>query len=419
MRKITVILLIIVGNLVCFSQIKTNKVKWVYNNLDLNSVTENSGSSTVYGEHGEILRVDEPSEHLKFKGIPITGTKDEFGKKLIQKGIRGRKNFRDKQIFFKSKGVDCQVLLYNPPYLLFTFYGDDDDQSNKMSVVNQEYIFWKNKKSNINVNNFIMNLRKEIIRGYNCISREDFSEYDFYFSPSIYSLYKISDESKEVVIGEIIVGIKENIDSYVVFVTYCDNTNFKSCKTLIQNGTINWIDYSKYFPKYDEILFADDNEFVRCYLKINGNPYSFIFGDDDKKIILTILSNLKIPYVKNIMYYLLNEILFDWLENKYTFISQNNFRNSYNDLLAEYKKQSQQNKQKKQARQFGFMDIMHMLAPGFFTQDDVDLWNKMPEENQKAVINGAFGVFGSMGGSTWDSLSPEQKMQIHQNDNAR
>ena len=35
---------------------------------------------------------------------------------------------------------------------------------------------------------------------------------------------------------------------------------------------------------------------------------------------------------------------------------------------------------------------MYMLAPGFFTKDDVELWNKMPEADQKAVIQGSFGA---------------------------
>ena len=43
------------------------------------------------------------------------------------------------------------------------------------------------------------------------------------------------------------------------------------------------------------------------------------------------------------------------------------------------------------------MDLMHLLAPGFFTQDDVELWNKMPESDQKAIIQGSFGAYFGMG----------------------
>ena len=68
----------------------------------------------------------------------------------------------------------------------------------------------------------------------------------------------------------------------------------------------------------------------------------------------------------------------------------------YYDLDKKQKEESdRQLAQRKKS--YGFMDLMHMLAPGFFTQDDVELWNKLPKSDQKAVINGSFGLFGAMG----------------------
>ena len=74
---------------------------------------------------------------------------------------------------------------------------------------------------------------------------------------------------------------------------------------------------------------------------------------------------------------------------------KNQIKDYYAEIEKKRKERERQLAQRKKS--YGFMDIMHMLAPGFFTQDDVDLWNTLPEENQRAVINGAFGLFGSMG----------------------
>ena len=64
----------------------------------------------------------------------------------------------------------------------------------------------------------------------------------------------------------------------------------------------------------------------------------------------------------------------------------------------EKEKQRQRQQQWAQRRKSGgLMDLMHLLAPGFFTQDDVELWNKMPESDQKAIIQGSFGAYFGMG----------------------
>ena len=66
-----------------------------------------------------------------------------------------------------------------------------------------------------------------------------------------------------------------------------------------------------------------------------------------------------------------------------------NIVNRYYTKLKWEEKERQRQRQQQVAQRrksFGFMDLMHLLAPGFFTQDDVELWNKMSESDQKAII---------------------------------
>ena len=71
----------------------------------------------------------------------------------------------------------------------------------------------------------------------------------------------------------------------------------------------------------------------------------------------------------------------------------------YSRLEREERERERQRQQQlaQRRKSFGFMDFMHLLAPGFFTQDDVELWNKMSESDQKAIIQGSFGAYFGMG----------------------
>ena len=89
--------------------------------------------------------------------------------------------------------------------------------------------------------------------------------------------------------------------------------------------------------------------------------------------------------------YIFSDILTDNVNRYYT-------RLELESEKKEKEKQRQRQQQLAQRRKsFGFMDLMHLLAPGFFTQDDVDLWNKMSESDQKAIIQGSFGAYFGMG----------------------
>lgn len=389
MKELSVIILSCIA-LICSAQVKTNKVKWVYNNVDLDRIAENSDVETVYDDKGNVVSSFKLTEYLKFKGIPINGTKENFARKLLSKGFYGSKNWEDKEVDFKSKGLTSRIYLYSLCRPSFNMY-EYDSNSDEMNVVTQEYIVWRKKETNIDSRAFLMNLRKDVVRNYNIISREDFCDYDDYFEPSALSLYTVTDKSRSKVIGEIIVGLYHNIDSHVFFVQYY---SFANKNTFVQNGLVKWVDYSKYFPKFDEIYFADDYNYVRCYFKYNGIPYSYLFDSEDKDIILYVLGNLKKPYSKELMYVLLNDIMYEWLD-KHTLISYNNLENTYNRFMTAINEQEE--RQKKEQRSFGFMDLLHMLAPGFFTKDDVELWNKLPEKDRKAIIQGSVGAYSRMG----------------------
>ena len=64
---------------------------------------------------------------------------------------------------------------------------------------------------------------------------------------------------------------------------------------------------------------------------------------------------------------------------------------SYNREIENKERERQKHRQQQLAQRrksFGFMDLMHLL---------VELWNKMSESDQKAIIQGSFGAYFGMG----------------------
>lgn len=348
-------------------------------------------------------------EHLTFLGVPISGKYESLKAKLRAKGLKNQNKYCE--MHGKIYGIDTDVDI------------EKDDNGNVYSI----WTVVKFEENDINIAQPVFDkICRQIEQTYNCVKFE--CEYHEMFRgntrPVIYYVYSKNNNKK---IGEIHISYT-SFCHYDIYVSYEDLINSKKFNKdynpgwLVLDGKQETIGTLSGIENLSKVVISKKQGSDALYLDL-------VPSNKEKKIIKYILYDKDKDYFNNylktcnskVSYYFLNLLLNYTDDPTCIHIFHNTLEceiESYYEQI-ETEKQKQIAKQQKQRRSFGFMDLMHMLAPGFFTQDDVDLWNKMPEENQKAVINGTLGAFGSMGGSTWDSLSPEQKMQIHQNDNAR
>ena len=355
-------------------------------------------------------------EHMTFFGVPIDGSISSFVNKLSAKGLKMPAT--PGKHFIKLNGKKAQIELNNENGLCIV-----DLYTNYLSVDFNKFDYYNNL-----VHQNIEKKCREIEKKYNykkyyyktCIYLYE-SETD---ENVVYSIYSPNNPSKKI--GDIAIETVWGNGSVCILLSYYDYTNnikYNKDKYAYCNSEIDWND-NRYSTQDYSIKYGIEKNTGNVFVKhfVLDKTYNYILMGQDKHLFCNLMFACKDENTRN---FFLTEF-FNYAKkeakniNK-TYIFSDVIKNQIKDYYAEIKKKRQERERQlaQRKKSYGFMDIMHMLAPSFFTQDDVDLWNKMPEENQKAVINGVFGVFGSMGGSTWDSLSPEQKMQIHQNDNAR
>ena len=186
--------------------------------------------------------------------------------------------------------------------------------------------------------------------------------------------------------------IKHNLEEY----DYC-------------NSEIDWEKYPYTVNGFSDVNIGKEkitgNIFVKALLTNNPNiKYNFILTRKDKHLFYNITKICKDAkfrdYLINGLFEKIKEIV-EYPEDTYIFcdVLTNNVDRYYSRLEREKREREKQRQQQlaQRRKSFGFMDLMHMLAPGFFTQDDVELWNKMSESDQKAIIQGSFGAYFGMG----------------------
>ena len=354
-------------------------------------------------------------EHMTFLGVPMTGSKAAFINKLKAKNIVVSSGNNEKR--FKYYGNQTVVAVNEglnninvPVDCYISYFFKDDDVDNIKKCVNKV------------INNIETNFN------YKDQTRHIWFDDSDWGSFTIYTIYSKKNPKKKI--GDIVVTENYYDGEYYItqsFYDYSNNVKYNKDNYEYFNYEIKWYDYK--YPLYNtaSLKYGIEQNKGNIYLLVTPKgkrPRNYILESDDMNLFYNLVEYCQDAKLRD---YLINNFL-DEAEkmteeypDEYHLLggTLHSIVTGYYYSLEKKQKQERERQLAQRKKSYGFMDIMHMLAPGFFTQDDVDLWNKMPEENQKAVINGAFGVFGSMGGSTWDSLSPEQKMQIHQNDNAR
>ena len=333
-------------------------------------------------------------EHLCFEGVPIDGSTESFIKALAKKGIKALK---DKETYdFVYKGKRCKTLL-----------NSGSGSNNAFSII----VYYQFKGNEYNkANLFLKDIIKNIKLKYKCkyTPYHDYSFDNDWGREDVYSLY--SNANKKI--GDLVCQISFEETGGWVILEYIDYNNaikyggeyYKYC-----DSEIDWGKYPYTVNGFSDVNIGKEKNTGNIFIKATSydNPnktYKFVLTKEDKHLFCNltetcrdvklrddIINNLFKGIKKIVEYpdetYIVTDILVDKVRFYYSMLES--------EKLKREKQHQQQLAQKRKS--FGFMDFIHLLAPGFFTQDDVELWNKMPESDQKAIIQGSFGAYFGMG----------------------
>lgn len=325
--------------------------------------------------------------HLSFRGIPITGKYDTFIKKVILSGY--------------SRAKDHNPTI--PNHLRGDFGGiggfyinvKKDNNGNVYGLTLQRFAEcasdWSryySKIVNVIEKTYPKNFQSKF-SGY--IS--DGSDWGMYYDFGSFRIYDIRGKNG-IQLGEISVKQVYNL-KYGMFEILVDFTDHRNALIYdpyykLSQKRINMTEYSslKRLSMIDtgkELLFQG--------VLGNGKGFNFSAFNNDRNYIVSLLnSDLKKDEVKYIMNLYINRCF--ERARKFT-LNDNLFANAHimegiREELAEIKKQ----KERQSNNNFSVVDFLHLLAPGVFTQNDVDLYNNMPQSSQ-SLINSVVGSFFS------------------------
>ena len=333
-------------------------------------------------------------EHLCFEGVPIDGTTEYFIKALAKKGIKALK---DKETYdFVYKGKRCKTLLNS---------GCSSD--NAFSII----IFYQFKGNEYNkAKLFLKDIIKNIKLKYKCkyTPYHDYSFDNDWGRADVYSLY--SNANKKI--GDLVCQISFEEIGGLVILEYIDYNNaikyggeyYKYC-----DSEIDWGKYPYTVNGFSDVNIGKEKNTGNIFIKATSydNPnktYKFVLTKEDKHLFCNLTETCRDVKLRDYLIKKLFENIKKVVEYpEDTYIIPDFLRTEiefyYSRLEREERERERQRQQQlaQRRKSFGFMDFMHLLAPGFFTQDDVELWNKMSESDQKAIIQGSFGAYFGMG----------------------
>ena len=336
-------------------------------------------------------------EHLCFEGVPIDGDVNSFVKKLATKGIKVSTVKGKNDIKFKGRNSTLELRF--------------DSDGGMYKVCLYDYVI----PENVDKISYYYNLScRNIEKKYKCIKYyyKEYSESLDFGINSVYSVYSSKNPSKKI--GDIsISNVWGNGEDCILLEYYDYSNNLKFNKDYYPycNSEIAWKNYPfrslGYTIKYG-IEKNTGNIFVNQKIIKSGKQYKYILCGKDKHLFCNLMETCKDEIKRD---YFINELFREAEriieDTKITYIFSDILTDNVNryytrlELESEKKEKEKQRQRQQQLAQrrksFGFMDLMHLLAPGFFTQDDVELWNKMSESDQKAIIQGSFGAYFGMG----------------------
>lgn len=333
-------------------------------------------------------------EHMTFLGVPMTGNRTAFVNKLKANNIVVSSDFENKRKFRYNGNQAVVFVNYEldninvPVDCSISYFFKDDDVNNIKKCVNRVIA---NVKTNF--------IYKEQVR-HIWFDDSDWGNY------SIYTIYSRKNQKKKI--GDIVITENYYNGEYYLTQTYYDysnNVKYNKEKYEYFNYDIKWYDYN--YPLYNttSLKYGIEQNMGDIYLIVTPKgkqPRNYILDSEGKNIFYNLIKYCKDAKLRNCF---INSFLDKAEKLSEVFPEEYHlFGSLLHSIVADYyydldKKQKEESDRQlaQRKKSYGFMDLMHMLAPGFFTQDDVELWNKLPKSDQKAVINGSFGLFGAMG----------------------
>lgn len=337
-------------------------------------------------------------EHLCFEGVPIDGSTESFINALAKKGIKGLTGQEGHQeIMYKGRNSSIRL--------------EFDSNSRLYGVTLTDYVM---PESSEKIDYYYDLVCRNIEKKY----KYKKNYYNFYSDvlpgdhSLVYSIYSYKNTTKKI--GDISVTMcwgNGNVCILLNYYDYSNNLKFNKDYYPYCNSEIAWKNYPfrslGYTIKYG-IEKNTGNIFVNQKIIKSGKQYKYILCGKDKHLFCNLMETCKDEIKRD---YFINELFRETEriieDTKITYIFSDILTDNVNryytrlELESEKKEKEKQRQRQQQLAQrrksFGFMDLMHLLAPGFFTQDDVELWNKMSESDQKAIIQGSFGAYFGMG----------------------
>lgn len=332
-------------------------------------------------------------EHMTFLGVPMTGSKAAFVNKLKAKNIVVSNICDQKRFKYYGNQVIVSVNenlnnINSPVECSIYYFFKDDDINNIKKCVNK----------------VIGNIKRNFI--YKEQTRHIWVGDSNWGNFTIYTIFSQKNPKKKI--GDICLREYYYDGEYYLtqsFYDYSNNIKYNKDKYEYFNYDIKWYNYKNPLYNTASLKYGIEQNRGDIYLVVNPKgkrPRNYILQSDDKNLFYNLVEYCK---DENLRDYFVNSFLDETARLTEEYPDEYHLFNSvlwaivegYYNTLEKKQKEERERQLAQRKKSYGFMDIMHMLAPGFFTQDDVDLWNKMPEESQRAVINGAFGLFGAMG----------------------
>ena len=343
-------------------------------------------SMNIYGQ------TQNSQEHLKFRGIPITGKYDSFIRKImLNAGFEQPKNknyahpnhlcgrFGNRGGFYIDVKKDKNGNVYGFILEKFAVCYSHGYECYADIVKEIEKTYPKNFKSKFS--------------NYYSDSSTENDNYLYFNSGCPFSIFDIRDKNGKQ-LGEI--SVKQlysfKYNSYEVVVEFTDHRNgliYDPYYKLSQKK-INMTQYSS----LKKLSMRDTGKelFFQGVLG-NGKLFNFCAFNNDRNYIVSLLnSDLNKDEVKYIMNIYINRCYEDAKKTEpklESLFANAHIMEGIREEVAQAKKQQARN-----SNSFSFIDLLHLFAPGVFTQNDVNLYNNMPQSSQ-SIIGSVIGSFFS------------------------
>lgn len=320
-------------------------------------------------------------EHLKIWGIPISGWKTDFEKKLNAKGLL----CSDEQNDYINKQNNYGLKVYlnsgarNIPeiYEVFIEYIFPIDSNNG----NEHELLFKRLSNQLTQENYsLIKTQSDLFSG----AKDD-----------VYSIYSRKDPKQKL--GEISLRLDSDIDNFIVSVNYRDDINTRKYKRFVYptfNTNVTWTDFSWWIDYNYYLSVALDEQTERLYFMITDksskNTNCVVLDHKDSQIALAVFTKAQPKYKKELLTKFSSDImdiaeLWTFGENDRTIYSHGKFESTCQRYINELKKKPQQSHK----RLLSSKELLTALFPKLWTESDLKAMDLLPEDFFYKIVEAA------------------------------